>query len=152
LKLEAKGFKYKAKTSSEGTVVTHSLDLIIIGTHRFADVHGVSSISRTSFHLGDLVSISEDFSSSNLIFLNHLYSENVVDFNVMSRDSVVEEVRREHHVVTGEPELGSVLMVEVHNISSSDHSVSRNNEGGNKGPHVKSRVVKRGRGISNVTR
>ena len=46
----------------------------------------------------------------------------MVNFDIMSRDSVVEEVGWEHHVVSGVPELRVVLGVEIHGISSSDES------------------------------
>ena len=46
----------------------------------------------------------------------------MIDLNVMSRDPVVEEWWREHHVVAREPELGVILPVELHNVSSSEES------------------------------
>ena len=60
-----------------------------------------------------LVSLGKDILSGLDVLLDHLTEENVVDFNVMRRESVVQETRREHHVVSVEPELSSVLLVEL---------------------------------------
>ena len=59
-----------------------------------------------------LISLSENFSSSDHIFLNHFSEINVVDFDIMCRKSVMEETWWEHHVVSIEPEFNSVLGVE----------------------------------------
>ena len=74
-----------------------------------------------------LISLSENFSSSDHIFLNHFSEINVVDFDIMCRKSVVEETWWEHHVVSIEPEFDSVLSVENVLISCFFKSASTQN-------------------------
>ena len=101
----------------------------MVRAHRFANVVRVGSVSGASLISRHHVSFSKNLSSSDLVLLDHLDGEDVIDFDVMSRDHVVEEVRGEHHVVSAEPELRSVLVVEEHDVAGTDHSELRDNEG-----------------------
>ena len=44
----------------------------------------------------------------------------MIDLDIMSRESVVEERRREHQVVSRIPELRVILLVEYEGVSHSD--------------------------------
>ena len=74
------------------------------------------------------ISFSNDFSSDSLVPLHHFNSKDVIDFNVMGRKSVVEEVGWEHHVVSAIPELWVILLIEEHIVTSSDKSELSNHK------------------------
>ena len=80
------------------------------------------------------ISFVQDFLSGNDILFKHLGEKDVVDFNVMCRNSIVEETWWEHHLISVIPELNTILRVEVHLISSVDESASSENTEG--GPEV----------------
>jgi len=67
----------------------------------------------------------------------------VVDLNIVSRDAVVQEVGREHHVVSLVPELRVVLVVELHDIARADESEARDDQSCEPEPHEEGRVVER---------
>ena len=46
------------------------------------------------------------------ILFKHFGEENVVDFDIMRRESVMQETWWEHHIVSVEPEFGAILSVE----------------------------------------
>ena len=52
-----------------------------------------------------------------LISLHHFDGEDVVNFDVMGREPVVQEGRGEHHVVSGIPELRVILLIESKVVS-----------------------------------
>lgn len=62
--------------------------------------------------VGKGISLLCDFCLSRLPFFGHLIHDDLVDFYVMSADSVVEEARRETHVDHLGVECGFVLVVE----------------------------------------
>ena len=77
--------------------------------------------------MGALVSFSEDLLSGNDVLPQHFVEKDVVDFDVMCRESVVQERWREHHVIPVEPELNTVLGVELVLISRFGESKSSEN-------------------------
>ena len=66
--------------------------------------------------------LSKNLLTSDLVLLHHLNAEDVVDFDVVSREAVVQEVRREHHVVALVPEFRVILSVEPHNVARAHES------------------------------
>ena len=87
------------------------------------------------------ITLGKNFLADGLVFANHLNGENVVDFNPVSRDSVLQEARGEHHVVTSKPELGVILTVKVHNITGTDETESSEDHEGNEQVKGNARVV-----------
>lgn len=83
------------------------------------------------------VALGDDFLACDLIAFHHLDGEDVVDLDVMSRDTVVQEVRGEHHVVSLVPELGVVLVIELQDIARADEPESRDDQEGQPEPHEK---------------
>ena len=77
-----------------------------------------------------VVSVGEDLLSGNDVLLKHLTEENVVDFDVMCRQTVVQETWWEHHVVSLEPELGSILGIKDSLVSLVLESASSQNHHG----------------------
>ena len=111
--------------------MSESLDSGGVVLEWLVDVAGVSNILRSVFFDGAEISLGQKFLSSDDVFLHHFAEENVVDLNVMCRNPVVEETWWEHHVVSIEPEFGTVLSVEhilvsrfVESASSEDHASS----------------------------
>ena len=76
---------------SEISVVSKSLDDWSISLESFIYVSWVSGIFSSLGLWGLKISIGQKFLSSNDIFFHHLAEENVVDLNVMCRESVMEE-------------------------------------------------------------
>ncbi len=68
------------------------------------------------------LALSEELLAGNLVSLHHLDGKDVNDLNAMSRDAVVQEVGREHHVVALVPELGVILVAEGKDITSADEA------------------------------
>ena len=68
--------------------------------------------------------------SGHDVLLHHLAEEDVVDFDIMGRETVVKERWWEHHVVSVEPELSSILCVEHVLVSGLAESASGENEHG----------------------
>lgn len=102
---------------SEQSVVLKSLELIVILTDSLIHVVRVCDILSVLDLVGLSVALAKDFLAGDLIALHHFDGEDVVDLNIVSRQSVVQEVRGEHHVVALEPELWVVLVVELHDIT-----------------------------------
>ena len=65
----------------------------------------------------------------------------VVDLNEMGRETVVQKVGREHHAVTSIPELGLILLIEVHDLSTADESESAEDHVSRNNPNEETRVV-----------
>ena len=112
----------KLSGCSEFAVVLHTLDSVVVSVHGLVDVVGVGGVTSSLFLVGVSVSFGEDFTTSYLVFFDHLHCENVVDLDVMRRNTVVQEVGREHHVVARVPELWVILAVEVEHIAGTDES------------------------------
>ena len=55
---------------------------------------------------------------ATMYFFQHLCEENGIDFDIMCREPVMKETWWEHHVVSVEPELSSILGIELILISS----------------------------------
>ena len=70
------------------------------------------------------ISFIKEFLSSYDVFLHHFTEENIVDFNIMCRQSVVQETWWEHQIVSLKPEQGTILTVEHSLISSMSESAS----------------------------
>ena len=116
--------------TSEHVSGLDSLDSIGITRHWFVDVVSVWSVSCSLLFLCAWISLGQDISSSSDVFLHHLSEEDVVNFDIMCRKSVVQETWWEHHVVSLEPELGTILWVEGLHVSSSTESASGEDHSG----------------------
>ena len=108
---------------SEVSIVSESLDGWSIICEWLVDVT-FKYISSSVLLKAVLVSFGKNFLSGDNVFLHHLAEEDVIDFNIMCRKSVMQETWREHHVVSIVPEGDSVLGVECLLISSSLESDS----------------------------
>eukprot|EP00352_Strombidinopsis_acuminata_P005119 CAMPEP_0176360624 /NCGR_PEP_ID=MMETSP0126-20121128/17210_1 /TAXON_ID=141414 ORGANISM="Strombidinopsis acuminatum, Strain SPMC142" /NCGR_SAMPLE_ID=MMETSP0126 /ASSEMBLY_ACC=CAM_ASM_000229 /LENGTH=168 /DNA_ID=CAMNT_0017715919 /DNA_START=41 /DNA_END=547 /DNA_ORIENTATION=- len=127
---------------SESSLVLGSLDLAVgIGLQGLVDVVGVCGVQGSLGTIVVGISLSENFLADVLVLANHLNRENVVDFNPVSRDSVLQEARGEHHVVTSKPELGVILAVEIHNVTGADETESAENHEGDEQVKGNTRVV-----------
>ena len=78
----------------------------------FVDIGRVGGVFRSLFLGGAEVSLGQELSSGADVLSHHLAEEDVVDFDIMRRQSVVEEGWWEHHSVLLEPELSSILHIE----------------------------------------
>lgn len=111
---------------SELTTISKSLNLIgVFGTERFVDVVRVCDVFSALDHVRVEVTLSKDLLASDLVFSHHLNTKDVVDFDVMSREAVVQEVWWENHAVTSVPEFGSILMIEMNDITVASETESR---------------------------
>ena len=84
------------------------------------------------------ISFSENFLSGDDIFLNLLHKEYIIDFNKVSRHSIVQKAWWEHHVVSFEPELDSILRVELRDLSCLLESASSKDKHGRPEVNVQS--------------
>ena len=126
---------------SEGAISLGSLDLVVVSSHRLVNIVGVQDVLGSLLEVGVSLSVGENFLSGDLVALEHLDVEDVVDFDVMSGESVVQERGREHHVIASIPELGVVLGVEHAQVSASDESESGDDEASEPEPHEHAGVV-----------
>ena len=127
---------------SHEAVVSGVLDSIVILAHGLVDVVGVGSVAGETL-LGSAGStLIEDLLADTDILFHHLDAVDVVDLNEMSGETVVKEVRREHHTVASVPELGLILLVEVEDFSGASESESAEDHVGGKEPDKETRVVK----------
>ena len=94
-------------------MVPHALNLVVVlAAEGLVDVVAVGDVKGTLGFVGVGVALDEHSLAHSLVLLHHLDTENVVDFDVMGGEAVVQEVRGEHHVVALVPELWIVLRVE----------------------------------------
>ena len=128
---------------SEGTILSKSLNSASVVLEWLEDVVGVSNILGSVFLNGAEISLGKELFSSNDVFFHHFAEENVVDLNVMCRNPVMEETWWEHHVVSIEPELSTILSVEHVLISRLVESASSENHASSPDIDVKARVVQR---------
>jgi hypothetical protein len=98
------------------------------------------------------ITLSEDLHTGTLVLLHHFNSENVVDFDVVGGDAVVQEVGREHHIVASIPELGLVLRVEEQDISGTNEVETRHDCHGGEAVDEETGVVQRTVRIVDETR
>lgn len=108
--------------SSEEAIGLESSELVVVGSEGLVDVVRVCDVLGTLDLIGLSIALREDLLAGNLVALHHLDGEDVVDLDVMGRDAVVQEVRREHHVVSLVPELGVILVIELQDVSNTDES------------------------------
>ena len=138
---------------SEELVSLHARDLIIIlATEGLVDVVGVSGVQSALGLVGVRITLSEDLHTGTLVLLHHFNRENVVDFDVVGGDAVVQEVGREHHVVASIPKLGLVLRVEEQDISGTNEVETRHDCHGGEAVDEETGVVQRTVRIVNETR
>ena len=96
--------------------------------------------------------LSKNLLTSNLVLFHHLNTEDVIDFDVVSREAVVQEVRREHHVVALVPEFRVILRVEPHNVARAHEAETRKNKHSCEHPHENASDVDRATSHANKTR
>lgn len=132
--------------------VLESLNSVAVLSEGLVDVVGVGRESGALHLVRVGVSLSDDFSAGHLVPSHHLDAEDVVNLNIMSRKTVVQEGRREHQVVSVEPELGLVLVVEQKHVLASHESEVGNQAKGAPGPHPKAGVVQGAISNTNVPR
>ena len=89
------------------------------------------------------VTLSKDLNASTLVLLHHLDGENVVDFDVVGGDAVVQEVGREHHVVASVPKLRVVLGIEKQNVARADETEPTEHHHAAEQIHKQTREVQR---------
>ena len=119
---------------SEEVSVLEALDLVVVGaTEWLVDVVGVGDVAGALDFVGAGFALGKDLSASELVLLHHLDAEDVVDFDVMRGEAVVQEVWREHHVVALVPELRVVLRVEEVNVARAEEAEA--GEDNHSGPH-----------------
>ena len=126
---------------SELTVVPESPDCWCVVCEGLVDVAAVGGVPGPVLFLGALVSVGQDLLPGDDVLLHHLAEENVVDLDVMRRESVVQETGREHHVVPVEPELSSVLRVEHVLVTGLRESAPSEDHAGGPEEHEQPRVV-----------
>ena len=95
-----------------------------------------------------LFSVSQNFCSGVVISFQHFDGEDVVNLNVMSGESVVQERRRKHHLISREPEFGIVLIIKGEVVSTSDESESIKDEHREPAVHEYAGVAQRSAGDS----
>ena len=91
---------------------SESLDDIGVFFEALIYIVGVSDVFGGLLLFAAEISFGKDIFSSVDILLKHFGEENVVDFDIMCRESVMQETWWEHHVVSVEPEFGAILSVE----------------------------------------
>ena len=143
--------RYRSKSLSHEAEILDTSDLVVISTHRLIDVVGVGGVASHTLLRSASLSLIDELLANTNVFLHHLNGEDVVDLNVMSGETVVEEAGREHHTVASIPELRLILLVEVHDISGADESESAEDHVGGDEPDEEAGVVKRSVVMSNET-
>ena len=126
---------------SEFTIVLKSLDSWGVFSEWLEYVTAVSSVSCSLFLLRVGISFSENILSSCDVLLHHFAHENVVDFNIMCRESVVKETWWEHDVISLEPEMSEVLLVEFGMVLSTLEFHSTQDHAGDKEVAEESTIV-----------
>ena len=91
--------------------------------------------------MGSKISFGKELLSNGDISLEHLGEEDVIDFNIMCRESVMEERWWEHHVVSVIPELDAILGIEAILLTRFGESASSENEDGSETIGEKTGVV-----------
>ena len=81
------------------------------------DVVGVENVASSLDLVAVPLTFVNDLFASELVALEHLDGVDVRDLQVVSRHSVLQQARGEHHTVPTEPELGFVLTVHVDLVS-----------------------------------
>ena len=115
---------------SEFSVESKSENGISILLKWFINIIGIGNIFSSLNLLTMEISLSENFLSGNDIFLNLFDKEYIIDLDKVSRHSVVQKAWWEHHVISFEPELDSILRVKLRDLSSLLKSASGEDEHG----------------------
>lgn len=110
-------------------------------TEWLVDVVGVGDVAGASNFFRAGLTLIEHLLADNLILLMHLDKIDVVDFDKVSRDAVVQEAWWEHHTVTLVPEFGRVLSVEHENVSGASETETGNDTGSDENPNHKAGEV-----------
>ena len=97
---------------SEKVVIFHTLDAVVVFSEWLPNIIGVDCVLRGTLLLSACVSLSNDLTTGHVILFEHFNGKDVIDLDIMSGKTVVKEAGWEHHVVTGEPELRLILLVE----------------------------------------
>ena len=129
---------------SEKTIIFHAFDpVIILASERFVDVVGIGCVERPLDLVGVGLALCDDLTARVLVLLHHLDGKDVVDFDVMGRKAIVQEVGREHHVVASVPELRIVLGIEKQNVARADEPEPTENHHATEKVHEQTREVQR---------
>ena len=115
---------------SEFSIKSKSENGISILLKWFINIIGIGNIFSSLDLLTMEISLSENFLSGNDIFLNLFDKEYIIDLDKVSRHSVVQKAWWEHHVISFEPELDSILRVKLRDLSSLLKSASGEDEHG----------------------
>ena len=129
-----------------------SCDSITIRAHWLVDVVGVHGVARHAFLGRELLPLIDELPAHTNVLLHHLNKEDVVNFDEMGRETVVEEAGREHHAIASVPELRLILLVEVQDISCADETESTEDHIRRNEPGEKARIVEWSVVDANVTR
>ena len=122
---------------SEKSVILHALDLVIILSEWLPNIVRVRCVLSGAFFLSACISFSQYLSASDLVLPDHFNGEDVIDLNVMGRDTVMKEVRWEHHVVTRVPEFWLILLIEGEHVARPDEAESAQDHVGAEEPDEK---------------
>ena len=128
---------------SHETEVLDAADFVVVGTHWLINVVSVRRVAGQTLLRRASLSLIDDLLANTDILLHHLDAVDMVNLNEMSRETVVEEVRWEHHTVASVPELGLILLVEVHDFTAACESESAEYHVSCYSPNEKTRVVQR---------
>ena len=109
---------------SENSVIFGALNLVIVLSEWLPDIVRVGCVLCGAFFLSACISLSQDLSASDLVLPDHFNGEDVINLDVMGRDTVMEDVGWEHHVVTRVPELWLILLIEGEYVARSDEAES----------------------------
>ena len=115
---------------SEFSIKSKSENGISILLKWLINIIGIGNIFSSLDLLTMEISLSENFLSGNDIFLNLFDKEYIIDLDKVSRHSVVQKAWWEHHVISFEPELDSILRVKLRDLSSLLKSASGEDEHG----------------------
>ena len=115
---------------SEFSIKSKSENGISILLKWLINIIGIGNIFSSLDLLTMEISLSEYFLSGNDIFLNLFDKEYIIDLDKVSRHSVVQKAWWEHHVISFEPELDSILRVKLRDLSSLLKSASGEDEHG----------------------
>ena len=133
--------QYDFSRCSEEVVVFGALDLVVVSTKGLPDIVRVERILGGTLLLSAGISLGEHFPAGKVVLLEHFDCKNVINLDVMGRQTVLEVVGREHHAVTRVPELRLVLLVECQHVAVSDEAELGQNHGRGHPPDEDTRVV-----------
>lgn len=122
--------------NSELVGVLHALNLaVVLAAEGLVHVVLVGNVLGALNLVAVGVTLGQNDSAGDLVLLHHLDAEDVVDFDVMRGETVVQEVWWEHHVVTLVPEFWVVLSVEVVQVTAAHEAEAGENNHGSPHPH-----------------